>query len=273
MPLLYLNSRDQNVVYDSNQNIEWTITDPRLNSLGPCTVTLVNMEVPNVVYPVNEYYNSVQFTESGGSTYTATVADGYYTGSALATALATAMTNTASSRTYTGSFSSTTYKITISVDSGTFMWVDVDNALYNDLGITEFAATNASQVSDAPVQLQGTNFIDVVCSELPSTNVTASDDSKRVLARIPIDQNFGNIIFFQPNVGQAIPVSIDGLSTLTIALYDDRGNPWSLPLNAHLSLCLSIEPQMDSRATTGTLANPDYSVSGADLYENISFRY
>lgn len=273
MPLLYLNSRDQNVVLDSNQNVEWSITDPRLNTLGPSTVSIVNMEVPNVVYPINTYYNSVQFTESGGGTYTASVADGFYTGAALATALAAAMTATASSRTYTGSFNTTTYKITISVDSGTFMWVDVDDDMYTELGITSFAATSSSQVGDSPVLLQGTNFVDVVCSELPSTNVVAGESTQRVLARIPINENFGNIIFFQPSVGQSIPVSIDGVSSLTIAMYDDRGNPWNLPPNAHYSLCLSIEPQQDSRATSGTLANPDYSVSGADLYENISFRY
>lgn len=273
MPLLYLNSRDQNVLLDSNQNIEWTISDPRLNTLGPSTVSLINMEIPNVVYPINQYYNSVQFTDSAG-TFSCTVADGFYTGSGLATALAAAMTATASDRTYSGSFSTTTYKITITQDNGTnWSWVAVDNDMYSELGITSFAAPAVSHVGNAPVLLQGTNFVDVVCSELPSTNVVAGDSSQRVLARIPINENFGNIIFFQPNVGQMIPVSIDGVSTLTIALYDDRGNPWILPPNAHFSLCLSIEPQADSRAPSGTLANPDYSVSGADLYENISFRY
>lgn len=272
MPLLYLNSRDQNVVLDSNQNVQWSINDPRLQTLGSSTVSLVNIELPNVVYPINAYYNTVKFLQTGTGSFTATVTPGYYTGSTLATALASAM-STASGGTYTGSFSTTTYKITITRSTSTFQWESVSNNMYTELGIITFAAAAISQTGNAPVLLQGTNFVDLVCSELPTTSVSVGSAGQRVLARIPIDQSFGNIIFFQPNVGQAMPVSIDGVSSLTIGLYDDRGNPWILPANAHLSLCLSIEPIPDSSATSGTLANPDYSTTYGDIMEHVSYRY
>lgn len=275
MPLLYLNSRDQNVVLDSNQNVQWSINDPRLQTLGSCTVSLVNLEIPNVVYPINEYYNKVKVYQDGVGSYTATVTPGFYTGSSLATALAAAM-STASGVAYTGSFSTTTYKITItrSAPNG-FYWQEVSNNMYTELGVSNFgfAYEAVSQTGSYPVLLQGTNFIDLVCSELPTTNVSVGSAGQKVLARVPIDQTFGNIIFFQPSIGQAIPVSMSGLSSLTLSMYDDRGNPWILPPNAHISLCLSIEPIMDSNATSGTLANPDYSSTFGDIMEHVSYRY
>lgn len=272
MPLLFLNSRDGDATELSNNVISWDVKDPKFLTLGSYGVSLLNVEVPNSVYPINRFYCTLKYFETGGSSYTVTIAYGSYTGSSLATAVAVAMTATASAATYTGSYNSDTKKITITKNSGSFYWQAVDNDCYDEMGITTFATAAISQVSDAPVNLAGSNFIDVMCSEIPTDNVSVGSTG-RVLARIPLDQNFGYIIYYQTPEALRIPVSMDSLSRLTFSLFDDRGNAWELPNNSHISFVMKIDPRAEPRATSGSLANPDYSSTGVNILENIKWKY
>ena len=83
--------------------------------------------------------------------------------------------------------------------------------LYEELGITAFAATASSQTSNVPVALQGSNFVDVVCNEIPVQSHSTST-SANVIARVPLDQNVGNVIFYNASSSIDQPAMVDSLS-------------------------------------------------------------
>ena len=241
--LLFLSSREQEgtLSYDAH----WNIDDARLNgSNKPMVVSLDHFEVPNAVYPINATNNKVQFTTTDG-TYTATLTSQSYTGNQLATELKTQMDAAGSGGgtpiTFTVSYSSQTGKLTFAPSAGTVVFVTVTNDAYDSLGIdrTNFQAAASSISSDFPINVAGTQYIDLV-TNLSTLNHSSSSYAS-VLARVPMNVAWGEILYFMPASAQRIVTNAASLRDLRIQLRDDRGALWALPDNAFMSLTLRLE--------------------------------
>lgn len=241
--LLFLTTRDSETA--SNYDTFWNINYPRLNTLHRYKVSLQSIEFANSVYPINNNNNVIRVDEDAGSqTSSVTLTNQGYTGTELATELQTKLNADATlAGTYAVSYSTQTKLLTIGVSGGAaaFSFETVANDAYDDLGFnrSSFAAEAASQTSDFPINISGTQYVDVV-TNLTTHNHSNSSTAK-VLDRVPLEVPFGSIVFYQPEYEQDLYVTTDQIDQIDLRLVDDRGNLFELPANCYVSLTLRIE--------------------------------
>ncbi len=265
--LVMLNTRDAESSNSTNEEFHWIINHPRFSLMYGYKLNLESVEVPNGVYPVNEYYNKVSVLEGGGATLTVTLTSSNYTGSTIVSHLATLLTTesaaTGSTATYTGSYDSSTKKITIS-SSSTFAFRAVANDAYELLGIeTLTASVGASKTGDYPVNLSGSAFVDLVTNF--SSNNWTSGYSSNVLGRIPLTGSFGDVLQVQFPAKDPIQISGSGFSEFKCLMRDDHGNPWKLPGNMHLTMVLRIDPIVNANAAPHSANNSNYATAYTSL--------
>ena len=216
----------------------WHLQDTSLTNIGDASISLHQVFIPNAVYPVNSSNNTILFVETGSTLITASIVPGSYTGTDFATAVALAMTTaTLNARTYTASYNMTsTYLLTVT-GSGTFYFVS--SSAMRSMGITTFTTTLAlSDVGDVPLNCAGTSFVDIVVGT--SLKTYSSTLNNTTLGRIPLTENFGSYILWEP----AFTIEHDLLSTqlnsFELKFQDDRGNLWLLPSGFDVGLTIKI---------------------------------
>jgi hypothetical protein len=162
--------------------------------------------IPNSVYIVNDTNNKIYFEEFGGSILTATLTNGDYTTTTLATEVGTAMTNISASsgltRTYTATFNTTTLKLTISSTStfkmlmATYTTNSSSNIIGYNIDDNSFAS---SQISDNMVNL--TNEIYSYNFYIQGQNVNnylVDNNGITYSFSVPVSVSFGNIVSYEP---------------------------------------------------------------------------
>lgn len=236
--LIYLNTRTSDGV--TNYKTHWNIQDATLTNFDSFTITVKSIEIPNAVYPTNRFNNVFKFTEDGIIFYTITLTPNAYTGTSIAAALQTEM-NLVGGWTYTCTYDLSLRVITITAVGGTWTMVLVENAVYESIGMNQntFSTPALSFTSAYPVHLSGTQYVDLH-SNL-SNNSYSSTSSHNILARFPLTSGFGNVEYYMNEYHDNLFMSSGHLSTIYLELRDDRGNPWELPDNMHMSLTLAIK--------------------------------
>lgn len=205
-------------------------------------VSLRSCEFPNTVYPINSYNNKLVVTPNSGSiVYLITLTEGSYTGSTLATHIATQIQAAAGGQTFTGTYDSDTKKITITSNAN-FAFVLCDNNIYEELGLgsSAFDTLQLTHTSAYPINISGTSYVDLV-SNLSSLSYSPGS-SNHILARIPVDVSFGSIVFYQNSIPEELEITNHHIDVLTFSLITDKGVFFELPDNAHMSIVLSITP-------------------------------
>jgi hypothetical protein len=236
--LLFLSTRDGNS--DETWRTFWNIGLPRLNTLGNYRVSLQNIEFPNTVYPINTYNNKVYFNEGAGN-LTATLGSNVYTLSEMATELQTQM-NSAGAHTYTVVADTQAKKLTITDTTVTFYFLTGANDAYEELGFDSTLFTNtlaASEVSDYPVQLSGSRYVDVITNF--STHNHSVSSTASVMVRVPLNVPFGSLVFYEPTTDDRLFITTTAINEIYMELRDDKGNSYALPRNAHVGMTLKIE--------------------------------
>lgn len=265
--LVLLNSRDAHSSNSTNEDFNWIINNPRFAILFGYKLGVEQVEIPNAVYPVNEYYNKVSVLEGGGATLTVTMTSSNYTGTTIATHLAAILTTasaaTGGTKTYTGTYDSYTKKITIA-STGTFAYKSVANDAYELLGISTLTASvAASVVADNPVNLSGSAYVDIITNF--SSNNWTSGYTSNVLERIPLTGSFGDVIQVQYPAKMPLQITGAGFTEFRCMLRDDRGNPWKLPSNMHISLVLRVEPLVNPDAAPHSANNANYATAYSSI--------
>jgi len=128
----------------------------------PRKVRLLGCTIPNTIYNVDNTCNVIQFDE-GGSTLSATVVNGSYDSTTILSAITTAM-NSVGSHTYTATYSSTTYQITITASSGTFRIhsgssFTFSNSILRLIGFINGNTTGSTQTSSGAINLAGELYL------------------------------------------------------------------------------------------------------------------
>jgi hypothetical protein len=204
-------------------------------------IALTQVIFPNMVYGINAYNNVVSIDETSGNTVQFTIPEGNYTGSSMASELESLL-NTYGAYTYTVSYDDNDKKLTISYDTDTMQFVTVDNSAYNALGIEDVDTVLTSpHTASWPVQLQGTDWVEIRCSTFSCENET-SGGIRNILWQVPVKKSYGSVVFYEPQIENWIHTNVQGLAGLDIQLYDNRGNRYVLPGNCILSLTLHVKP-------------------------------
>lgn len=233
-----LNSRDS--ISSEKWLPKWLIHLPQFNTLKEqYKLHISHCQFANRVYPVNEYYSKLCFTEDDTTTFNIQLDENNYTGHSLATHLQTLM-NDAGSHTYTVTYDSSLKKLQITAVGGVFRWDTIATKhAYEIIGNTTFGVSANTYTSDVPIRLSGTNYVDILSNFQNDSHLSTSTSS--LLARIPVDVNFGYIIFHEPANHRPINIqNKQGMLDIQLELRDDHGHPWKLDAYGHLSLELRI---------------------------------
>lgn len=246
---IYLSSRTSEG--PSNYDAQWSIMDPRLQNISKYIVTIRSVEFPNTAYPINQYNNQLSITADGDDYLTVSISAGYYTGTTLATALQTALTTAMQSLVDADDQKDNAATFTVAYDTDTklmsfsnfyaFAFVLCDNNMYEELGIgvAAFDAGTTTYTSLYPINISGTQYVDLQSNLAPMSYSNSS--TSHILARVPVDVSFGNVVYYKNTLTDDLIVTNSHLNTIKIRLIDDKGNPYLLPDNAFLSVCLAIQ--------------------------------
>jgi hypothetical protein len=238
---LYLNSGQ---AFVANGVYRWDLTDPFLSSFSNFTVAVVRMTLPNLVYPISagRLNNKVYVKENGGATLTGTIPDNNYNGTQFATALQTMLNAAPFTLVYTVTFNTQSLKLTISVAAGTIQLITGTNNAYYEMGFYTLPTANAASLTgDYTVELQGTNYVEVIANFVSSASI-ASSLSAGVAAVIPMDSGFGSVVFYDPQTPNHYLTAEGYLSNVVVSFKDDKQNQWIPPPNVLFNMVLQITP-------------------------------
>tara|TARA_R110000868_G_scaffold87171_1_gene244006 strand:- start:1877 stop:2596 length:720 start_codon:yes stop_codon:yes gene_type:complete len=228
---IYLNTRDGS---GNNYETQWSIFSSRLANLRGYSVSLVNVTFPNTVYPINEFNNIVTYTQNSVQR-SFTVPVGSYTLSTMVSALNTGFGVYA---TVTAAAAPLDKNITITPVTNAITLDDVENNIFTEIGFATSAVIPVAGSTGLPVSLQGTNYVDLVTNF--SSNNYSTSNSQKILVRIPIQQEYGTIVFHEPTTPHEVFVGQSQFDDIYMGLYDDKGNKFKLNANSYLSMTLSV---------------------------------
>lgn len=188
----------------------------------------------NSVYPVNTSNNTVVFSVNGvlGTTYTATIPPGAYTATSFATALTTALNVPVSGVTFTATYNSDTFKITITCNGVNTVLIRAPSFGTTFNKISGFKTTlvgfQNAVTGDSQVNLSGTSAVKIRV-QFPTESVESSGKNN-LMTYIPVVVSPFSYIFYDDNI-PSIPIIVtcrsNDLNNIKISLYDDADNLWN----------------------------------------------
>jgi hypothetical protein len=235
--------------YGSNTSSSFFLEDNIINEYSSFNVQLNKCAIVHSQYPTNSNNNTLVFYENNNDVASATITipEGTYTGATYASTLATLLTTeslaTLNGYTYTVTYDSVTFKITISAGANVFR-IDSASTCELQLGLSTYEVSHVTtQTMASTVQLAGTKYVDVTISF--NTDNIGGIYNYNVLERIHIIAGFGGYIFFENNSHQVVHrVRSNELNNIKIELRDDLGNVFEEQVNAYNSYTLLLTPHI-----------------------------
>lgn len=209
-----------------NSLVRWNLNNYTTGTRYVHSLQLLEVAFPNGVYPINAYNNVLRVTQ-GGVAYSVTITPGNYSGITIAAALQVLLNAAGTGKTYTVTYVSSQQNLTITPSSGTFSLVvgTVNDAAYA-LGVSAAqSGTEAATFTTAnPMNIGGTQAVDVRCNV--SVDHISSTSSAGVLFRIPLKVDFGEDVFWEPQVPLILELTNPHMDHLSMRFFDDLGNPY-----------------------------------------------
>lgn len=240
---LFLNSKDVSIGTSSNFQVDFEQSGINFSD-AEIAIGVDYVIFPNLIYPIRSGRNQLVINEGGGN-LTATIAEGNYDITTFPTALKTAL-DAAGADTYTVTISSSTYKITIS-STGTFSMKFSSTSTSGDMWkILGFAyntdtSTTASHTGTMPIRLDGDEYYCLMIDNLPSTNISSSFSTRGIMDIIPMNNAFGDIIYYTPNQkNNFVLTNTENLKYLRIRITDQWGYDIPLPDNCEVLIKLRV---------------------------------
>lgn len=201
-------------------------------------LSLLEVSAPNIEPCfINGVNNVFQFQENGGviNTFTAVITEGFYTGNTLATELQTRMNGSGCANTYTCSYNSNTFKLTITTTiPNTFRILGFSSGTtcLPELGFeSTTTGFTTSKTSTNVVNLVGSRYIDIRVNHQTGSVVTGVNPRGNIMARMTWDCPKGGIQNYQPQIPVEHLVKRSALGRIEITLYNDRGLKLVVPPN------------------------------------------
>lgn len=234
---IFLDSR--NKTYGSNTDFSIFMNGFNLENGVNVQVTVDEVSFFNLQYPINSNNNTIIFQEAkdSGTDYTATLSVGSYTGSEMATEIASKMTAvTGNAYTYAGTYDSNTGKITISVTVPDTFTISSINEIFGINAYTTFASTKTSDMS---VNLAGVEYVDICLPSLLSGNMTSNYNSNGIIKRIPMTVPWGSLMAYRAQQSDdSVVINKEYLDNIVVRVFNPDHTIYELPDNAHISIVL-----------------------------------
>lgn len=236
---LFLHSRDSNNA--ETWYSQFTIDNFLLNAhKEDAMLNFHGVSFPNAVYPINEYNNQIYFAEDGGALIISTITSNNYTGTQFAAEIQTQM-NADGGHTYAVTYDSQSKKISFVVTGGNCAFIAGENNAYEEMGVNDnLTSTFTSLTASNVVHIAGTQYVDVICDK--AVHTYSSTHRTNVLIRVPLNVSFGNVVYFESEMPQHLELHTGShLNSIQFELRDDKGNPYKLPSNCHVSFYMTID--------------------------------
>ena len=197
---------------------------------------LVSATMSNSYYNINDNNNKIYFSENGGATLTATLTNGFYNSSNIASNIENALDTTSASVglnfNYTVSLNSITNKLTIGVGGGhtcSFKFASNTNSSADRiLGFfNEDTQSLSSLTSTQPINLVDTLSYNI---SLQGQNVSSNiqDNSNTIYSfAIPINGNSLEIFNYEPIHNLTVNFN-NPVYNMRIQVFDEKGSEISL---------------------------------------------
>jgi hypothetical protein len=220
---------DANKVWELEEQI---VADPHINLL----ISLTSLELPYAFYNVNATNNKLSIKASSSNTFAEIEVDSKnYSGTQLATALTSALSATAVTGVIgfviTCAFDDTTNKFTFnssgSVADPKNYTIGTNTTLLKELGLRgQLPLTSAVGILISPnvCNLSGTSSCYLRINNLSINNRDSRGNLSGILAKININANPGEFIFYNAFESIYYQISDRVISSLDITLTDDNGN-------------------------------------------------
>lgn len=212
--------RDNGTVSNFTYSLKWPIAQP--NSFAVESVQLFN-----TAYTINDYNYMFYWTDSASVAHNSTLTKGNYTATSLASHIQTIMNteDTSAGDTYTVTVPSVSGKMTIANDTNNFQlrFNTTTNSVAKTLGFTETAKTGAQTYTGDNVVKLNTRYY-LIYGDVGIQNTYSANELTNILAYVPNNVNFGDMIDYQPELAKSFKVTEKELSRLKIYIKDDNGN-------------------------------------------------
>ena len=94
-----------------------------------------------------------------------------------------------------------------------------------------------------PINLAGTNWIDVTLNIQSMNTKSGRQLPSDIYCRVPIDRAFGSLISWTNMNPSSIPID-HNFQELRVELFDDQGRAYRLPYNASFSVVLRLDSEV-----------------------------
>lgn len=218
MDYLYISSNDRIRQTETSSNFTVHLNHPIENKHS---ISLSHFSVLNTMYNVTSLNNRISVHYSGND-YHAMITEGAYNISTLTSALKTALDNNGSTVTYTVTYDSTTFKLTISGDSAfSLLFGSESNQINQLLGFpAEDTSSSTSHVGSYAVDLHSP-ILFIRINQL-GTQYNASNRNDRMTFVVPVQVNSGDAIIYNEKISFDQKRDLHGraLSELHIQIVD-----------------------------------------------------
>lgn len=234
MTKVLIDTRDKSSGTSANCSI-----DLRSGKLDAGRYRVYSLILPFYDYHVSSTNNQVYYTDSGGA-QVATIPEGYYSGTTLASALKTIM-DAESGPVYTVAYGESSKKLTFTPASGNLHFTFGTNTSNSAARLLGFDASDgsaaASQTGDNPVQLRRAEYLRLDLSGRTDINVITGKN-RYFSTLIPIDTHESTVYLYGASVpAQFVEIGEDNIDEMKIRLeYPDgtlvnlRGYDFSIVL-------------------------------------------
>lgn len=207
-------------------------------------LSLLEVSAPNIEPTfLSGVNNTFLFQENGNTinTFTATITEGYYTGTTLATELQTRMNGSGGANTYTCTYNSNTFKLTILTTIPNTFRILSSSTCLPEFGFDSTTTTfTTSKTSDFVVNLIGSRYIDIRVNHQTGSVVSGPNERGNIMCRMSWDIPKGGVQNYQAQVPVEHLVKRSSLGRIEISLYNDRGLKLQIPNNHKYTFMLSL---------------------------------
>lgn len=228
---------------DMNFNLNAVLSD----NYDVYELSLLEVSAPNIEPTFQTGYNTnLVFRENGGVVdFVATITQGTYNGTDLATEIQTRMNSVVGiANSYTCSYNQSTFKLSISANIPNTFAIRSNSTCLAELGFASTGSTAfaTTQTSNYIVNLVGSRYMDVIINHPTNSIATGAQSRSNLLARVKWSVPKGSIERYQAQVPMAHNVSRNSLAGIEIRFFNDKGRQMNLDPNHRITLTLMIRP-------------------------------
>ena len=194
--------------------------------LNPNAVALESVQIYNTQYTINDNNNKLYWTSSVPTNITTTLTNGNYTATTLASHIASKLnTDNDGAGTFAVTCPTSTAKMTITNDTANFglRFATTAQSVAYTIGFEDTNKTGALTYTAENIVSLNTKYYLIYC-DIGSTNTHSATETSNVIAVVPCNVNFSDLISYSPQLAKSFKFKIQELSRMKFTVRDDRGN-------------------------------------------------